>query len=493
MTDDADLLRAYAATGSHPAFAQLVARHLDFVYASALRQTRSTALADDVTQSVFLHLARHALKLRPDTHLKSWLCVITRHKAIDAIRAEARRRQREHTAATLSAMDAVNSSGSSNLPDSTWHEVSPTIDAALAALSETDRRTLLLRFFEEKSLREIGDLLSLTEDTAQKRLTRALEKLRASLARRGITTTAALLAAQLPLHAATAAPAALSSTLTSPSFLTSVGTVPLGSTVFQSLVMTVSKKSFPIAALTLAACLAIFEAFALANINQHATVNELHAARLKNEVAALHDQLTQKPSRANTPHSHSPAASPESLDASLLALLERAALLQRLLETLPEERIPELRLLTDTDWLAVAADYSLRTAPDADWALSQIRNKARHRLDPLLRSALQKFLQASGDILPETPLALRPFCDPPVDDVILARYEMVRTGTATDAGPRNVVIREKKSSTDNSIDTLSETAMMGTHYATVELWRPSRLTQELLDSLRPVKTAGPLR
>ncbi|ATC64562.1 hypothetical protein CMV30_11690 [Nibricoccus aquaticus] len=486
---DADLLRDYSATGSHPAFAQLVTRHLDFVYASALRQTRSPVLADDIAQSVFLHLAQHAPRLRPDTHLKSWLCVITRHKAIDAIRTEARRRQREHTATTLAAMNTPDASSSS--PDSHSREISPAIDDALTSLPEPDRRAILLRFFEEKSLREIGAHFGISDDTAQKRLTRSLEKLRAHLARRGLTTTAALLAAQLPLHATTAAPATLSAALTSPAFLAAASSaVPLGSTFIQTLLMTVSKKSVLAAALVLTAALAVFEAAALAHLNQRTTASELSTSHLRNEITALQNQLASRtqPSASSVAPPHAPSASTDSLDTSLEALLDRAALLQRLLDSLPEERIPELRLLTDTDWLAVAAEQSLKTPSDADWALSQIRNKARHRFDPLLRSALQKFIQASGDVLPETPLALRPYFDAPIDDTILARYEMAFTGTATDAGPRKTVIREKSSATDNSLDTLSETAMMGTHYATTDRWRSTRLTPELLESLRPAKT-----
>src|SRR5204862_5124889 len=103
---DLTLLARYARQHAEDAFAELVRRHLGLVYSAALRQVRSPQLAEEVAQSVFMDLARHAARLKPNTILTAWLYQVTRRTAIDVVRREARRQLREQIATELNAMTA---------------------------------------------------------------------------------------------------------------------------------------------------------------------------------------------------------------------------------------------------------------------------------------------------------------------------------------------------------------------------------------------------
>ena len=98
--------------------------------------------------------------------------------------------------------------------DAAWQELSPLLDEAMAQLRDQDRDALVLRFFENKSLREVGDALGLQERAAQKRVARGLEKLHAFFARRGIASTTAIIASAVSAHSIQAAPVALAKSIT---------------------------------------------------------------------------------------------------------------------------------------------------------------------------------------------------------------------------------------------------------------------------------------
>lgn len=209
MIDDAELLRRYAETRSESAFAELVQRHLDLVYAAALRRLNGdTRSAADVTQHVFLALARHAAPLSRRPILASWLHTATRHAAIDLLRQETRRASREQHAHALETVNAPTT------PVTDWEKLRPVLDEAIDELPERDRDIVLLRFFENQSFAALGAKLSVNEDAARMRANRALEKLRELLARRGITSTAAALGATLAAQPTLAAPTGLAATVT---------------------------------------------------------------------------------------------------------------------------------------------------------------------------------------------------------------------------------------------------------------------------------------
>ncbi|MBN9690879.1 MAG: sigma-70 family RNA polymerase sigma factor [Verrucomicrobia bacterium] len=201
--NDSELLQAWATQRDETAFAQLVSRHLDTVYAAARRQVGPSPLADDVAQAVFLVLARKAGSLSPRVVLSGWLLRTTRFVAARALRAEQRRSQHE----TLASMQTTLSDLPN--PPEPWSSVEPHLDAALAALPTGDRDAILLRFFEHQSFRTVGERLGINEEAAKKRVSRAVEKLRHWLAKRGVTLTAASLLVLLGNLPTTAAPSSL--------------------------------------------------------------------------------------------------------------------------------------------------------------------------------------------------------------------------------------------------------------------------------------------
>lgn len=195
-----ELVRRYVAEGSEEAFATLVRRHLNVVYASARRQVRDPHVAEEVVQTVFVLLARKARSLPKGTLLTGWLYRATRYVASEVWRSETRRRVREQA-----AMEPLLES-----PEpSPWEEIEPHLDEAMAGLGETDRNLVLLRYFENRSLKQVGAVVGISEDAAQKRVARALEKLRAIFVRRGAVVTTTGLAAALSTSAAPTAPPAL--------------------------------------------------------------------------------------------------------------------------------------------------------------------------------------------------------------------------------------------------------------------------------------------
>jgi RNA polymerase sigma factor (sigma-70 family) len=206
--DDATLLRRFSAERSEPAFAELVRRYLDLVYAAALRQVNGdSGLAADICQSIFIDLARKAGSLRPGFALAAWLHRATRLAALAALRSENRRAVREQEAATMRELDRTE-------PSIDWDALRPVIDDALDDLNDQDREAVLLRYFRQQSFREVAAALSLSENAARMRVDRALEKLRGVLSRRGLTSTTSALSVALAGQSLISAPGGLAATLT---------------------------------------------------------------------------------------------------------------------------------------------------------------------------------------------------------------------------------------------------------------------------------------
>lgn len=157
---DSQLLRAYAEDRSEPAFAELVRRHVDFVYSAALRMVCDSHLAQEVTQGVFVALAKNTAQLSDRPVLSGWLHRTAQNIAAQTVRTEVRRRAREQEAVAMNELLAHE-------PDAAWENVAPHLDAALGELSEPDRDALLLRYFERKSAREMAATLNVSEEAAQ--------------------------------------------------------------------------------------------------------------------------------------------------------------------------------------------------------------------------------------------------------------------------------------------------------------------------------------
>ena len=201
------LVREYAASQSETAFETLVSRHINLVYSAALRQVRDPHLAEEISQAVFVILARKAGSLGSKTILSGWLYRTARFAAADALKTQRRRQRREQEACMQSTLD-------DHPMDAAWQELSPLLDEAMAQLRDKDRDALVLRYFENKSLREVGDALGLQERAAQKRVARGLEKLHAFFARRGIASTTAIIAGAVSANSIQAAPIALTKSIT---------------------------------------------------------------------------------------------------------------------------------------------------------------------------------------------------------------------------------------------------------------------------------------
>ncbi len=302
MPEDAELLRRYVHARDEAAFAELVRRHVNLVFSAALRQTHGHRdRAEEVTQTVFIDFARKAPTLLGRTVLGGWLYLSVGHAASNLARSESRRRAREQEAHTMNEIDDVPAH------DAAWQQVRPEIDAAMRELSERDREAVLLRFFEDRSFPEIGARLALSENAARMRVDRALEKLHALLARRGITSSATALALALSTQAVGAAPAGLAAAATSAAL---AGATTTSATVLSFLIMS-KLKAAVVAGLLIAAGTVIFF--------QHRTNAELRMAL---------QQSGQAYSRLSVARAASADAAKAGGDASALSAAERAELIQ---------------------------------------------------------------------------------------------------------------------------------------------------------------------
>jgi len=237
------LLAEYAKNGSESAFRELVARYINFVYSTALRLVAGdTHLAEDVAQTVFIGLARKGPTLSTGVMLGGWLHQHTFHVATRAMRTERRRQSREREAME---MNTLNDDSRANL-----RLIAPMLDEAITRLGSEDRSAILLRFFEQRDFRAVGEALGSNEDAARMRVNRALEKLHSLLKQRGVSLSAAALGAVLTADVVTAAPAGLAVTISSVA-LTGAAT-GTGTTLTFLKLMTATKLTLGISALVIA-------------------------------------------------------------------------------------------------------------------------------------------------------------------------------------------------------------------------------------------------
>ena len=199
MTPDWLLLRRYARENSQEAFAVLTERYLGLVYSVCLREVHDTEQAQDVTQAVFLLLARTAPSFRSRTALPSWLFRTARFASQNARTRELRRRKYEKKA-------AMEMHPQARTENAAWEDIEPTLNQSLAALGEAERDCILLRFFQGLTFAETGEALGLSEEAARKRVTRALEKMRRFFGKSGVVVPCTALALLLTTHTAEAAP-----------------------------------------------------------------------------------------------------------------------------------------------------------------------------------------------------------------------------------------------------------------------------------------------
>ena len=206
MSDDRQWLAEFCRNGSESAFRQLVEQHLNLVYSAAMRMVNGDAhFAQDITQLVFSNLARKACALPANVLLAGWLHRDTRFTALEWLRKEHRRAEREREVATMRELESTG--------EVEWSHLRPALDEVLDELGDDERHALLLRFFEQQSLAQVGGALGIAEDAARKRISRSLEQLRGALARRGIHSTSEALAETFSSHAMIIPPVGLAATI----------------------------------------------------------------------------------------------------------------------------------------------------------------------------------------------------------------------------------------------------------------------------------------
>ena len=203
--DDITLLQEFTENNSEEAFALLVSRHVNKIYSAALRQTRNPHHAEEITQAVFVILARKAPHSRSGPNLSGWLYHTTRLTAVTFVRSEIRRARREHEA-------HMNTLSNASEP-AVWQQMAPLLDDAVAKLGATDRDAIVLRFFDGKSMKEVGASLGLSENSATKRIGRAVDKLRSFFAKKGVVLSATAVCAAISANAVQAAPVQFSASV----------------------------------------------------------------------------------------------------------------------------------------------------------------------------------------------------------------------------------------------------------------------------------------
>ncbi len=279
---DAQLLREYAERGHDAAFRELVTRHADWVYSAALRQAESADLAADIAQSVFVDLARKAWtvcdRLPTEASLAGWLHRGTRYAALNHLRGTRRRQINERQAMEQLLTNAE--------PAADWEQIRPALDEALDSLDEADREALLLRFFKNQDFRGIGLALGVSDDAAQKRVSRAVERLREFFAKRGVTVGAGGLAAAISANAVQAAPVGLAVAISTAATLAgSALAATTTATATKALAMTTIQKVLVTATVAILAGAGIYEARQISH--------------LRGQVQSLQQQLMPVPAASN--------------------------------------------------------------------------------------------------------------------------------------------------------------------------------------------------
>ena len=243
--------------------------------------------AQDVTQQVFTEVARQAKRLARHPALVGWLYTTTRLMALRVNRTEQRRKAREQEANTMNELLHHDE------PPADWNQLRPVLEDAMHELDDQDRHAVLLRYFQNKTLNEVGAALNLTENAARMRVERALDKLRGKLARRGVTTTASALAAAVAANAVQAAPAGFAATLSAAAV---AGGAVQASTLIaatKTIAMTTLQKTIVTAALTAAVGTGIYAVHQNSQLSAQIQTLQQEQAPLTAQIQQLEQERDQ--------------------------------------------------------------------------------------------------------------------------------------------------------------------------------------------------------
>ena len=203
MTEnDEVLLKRYADERDAEAFAAMAQRHAGLVYSAARRIVGNSHDAEDVAQECFLTLARNAGSVRAS--LPGWLHSLAVSRAKDLVRGNRRRILRESAPSDIPAVNAETAS---------WGEIAPHIDDAISDLPEDLRQAVVEHYLDGATQADLAARWGVNQSTVSRRIERAVEALRASLAHKGVLVLAGTLAGLLAAESGQAAPASLAASL----------------------------------------------------------------------------------------------------------------------------------------------------------------------------------------------------------------------------------------------------------------------------------------
>jgi len=397
-----------------------------------------------------------------------------------------------------------------------WTQIEPLLDDAMAALDETDRSAILLRYFENRNLREVGESLKISDDAAQKRVSRAVERLREFFSKRKVTIGASGLAVLISANAVQSAPIGLVATISTAAVL--AGTAVQTSTIIvatKTIAMTTLQKTFAVVALTGAIGTGIFEAHQAAQLQNQVQTLQQQQAPLAEQIRQLQRERDDATNQLAILQAENEQLKPNSNETELLklrgevtrlknaespkendpvesgaeVLVARVSQLKQRLEQMPWQKIPELQLLSAEDYLREASLFGgdLNTDADFDRALAELRNIAKQKFADSMGAALDDYIAANNGQLPNDIADFKSYFNPPVDDAALQRYQLLQTGNLWSLSQTDSLIAEK-TPVNSQHDTLITIGAFGSHYIGVGTWGGSGsegFRADITDKIKP--------
>ena len=480
---DSQLLCAYAECRSEAAFAELVRRHLDLVYSAAKRMVCDSHLAEDVTQRAFVALARNATQLADRPVLSGWLHRTTQNIAAQTVRADVRRRIREQEAAAMNELLAPES-------DASWAPIAPQLDAALGELAEPDRDAILLRYFEKKSAQEMAGILGISDDAAQKRVSRAVERLREFFTKRGVTVGAGGLVVLISANAVQSAPVGLAATISATALLT--GTAVQTSTFVaatKAIAMTALQKTVITAALAVVAGAGIYEARQAAQLREQNQTLQRQLSPLAGQIEHLQSERDEATNRMADLLAENARLKSNPNQNELLKLRGEVGQLRRQVA----EREPRPVASTST---ATAAALAPTTEAEFETAKRQM-SFAMERVQTALRQFVTNnpygvLIGTNGQLNPEL---FANFPGLPLDNLEIKARDVQGLANALDQKSRLILAASKEPIFYNGMWTrfylLADGTIRGdTSYNSFQQFRVEYPSDEDLDALREAASRG---
>jgi hypothetical protein len=415
--------------------------------------------------------------------LGGWLHRHTCFAASKLMRAERRRQFWERQAIE---MNALNSS------DGDFEHLAPVLDEVINELPEDDRTAILLRFYERRDLRSVGEALGSSENAAQKRVTRALGQLHLMLARRGIVFSVAALSTALAAQAVTVAPTGVGAAIAAAALSGTSSTTATVIAATKAITMTTLQKAAVTVTFAIVVGAGIQQAYRAWQLRDQVQALQKQQIPLAEQIQQLQrerDEATNRLALLTGEKSHDgellklraevtalgqTARERATTESTVERWATRIASLKQSLDQMPDRRIPEMEFLTEKDWAAAARNADLSTDDGVRQAMQALRSAAKDNFLNLLRDAIRKYaaaanggdmpgdpaqfaraVNANGGLLPSNLAQLKPYFDVPVDDALLDRYQFQHPQKLHD-NLSDIIVTEVASPVDAEFDTYHE-------------------------------------